>query len=43
MAVAMCLAMVGLMVMPAVNVGNAWAVGEYYLSKSGMSAEGGLA
>jgi hypothetical protein len=39
----MCLAMVGLMMMPTVNVGDAWAVGEYYLSKSGMSAEGGLA
>ena len=44
MAVAMVLAMVGLMAMPAVGVGDAWAVGQYYLAKTGkLTPEASLA
>jgi len=44
LAVGMVLAMVGLAVMPAVNVGDAWAVGQYYLAKTGkLTPEASLA
>jgi hypothetical protein len=44
LAVAMCLAMMGMAVMPAVGVGDAWAVGGYLLEKNSANwnAEAGL-
>lgn len=44
LAVAMCLAMVGLTVLPDASVGDAWAVGQYYLAKTGkLTPEASLA
>ena len=43
LAVAICLAMIGMAVIP-VAVGDAWAVGQYYLAKTGkLTPEASLA
>ena len=43
LAVAICLAMVGIAVIPG-TVGDAWAVGQYYLAKTGkLTPEASLA